>query len=106
MVSLGLGFSMLVIFDWFPGVSGCLYSGLVFCLVWLVLLVLVFDSWFLGGHFRNWNTFFSALLWEGGESLEFSGFCDGFCPISKVLLVNSGDFPPFFGGGSLLGVIF
>ena len=106
MVSPGFGFNMLVIFDWFPSFSGCLFSGLVFSLVWLVLVGLVFNSWLLGGHFRTWNTFFLALLGEGGESFEFSGFGGGFCPFSKVLLVNSGDFPPFFGGGSLLGVIF
>ena len=114
---------MLVIFDWFPRFSGCLFSGLVFC---LVCLVLTFNSWLLGGHFKIWNTFFLARFvvslvfsttgfvgvflvsvgWGEGGSLEFSDFGGSFCPFSKVLLVNSGSFPPFSGGGSLFRAIF
>ena len=60
-----------------------------------------------GGPFQDLEYIFLGLaVGGGGESLEFSGFCDGFCPFSKVLLVNSGDFPPFSGGGSLFRAIF
>ena len=123
MVSLGFGFNMLVIFDWFPRFSGCLFSGLVFC---LVCLVLTFNSWLLGGHFKIWNTFFLARFvvslvfsttgfvgvflvsvgWGEGGLLSFRILVVVFAPSLRFCWLILAVFPHFPGLGHFSGQFF